>query len=60
MKNLAMKLEHWRVDEEGMVWMKNRLYVPKDNNLHAEILKDHHDSPLAGHPGQHGTLNLIE
>ena len=60
MMNLATKPEHWRVDEEGTVWVKDRLYVPKDDHLHGEILKAHHDSPLAGHPGRHRTQNLVE
>jgi len=60
MRNLATKPEHWRVDEEGTVWVKDRLYVPKDDHLRGEILKAHHDSPLAGHPGRHGTQNLVE
>jgi len=34
--------------------------VPKNDTLRGEILQAHHDSPLAGHPGCHGTQNLVE
>ena len=32
---------------------------PKDTKLQTEIIKLHHDSPIAGHPGQWKTLELI-
>jgi len=59
-KSLAKRPGQWRVDDKGVVWVKDQLYVPKDNVLRGEILRAHHDSPLAGHPGCHGTQNLVE
>ena len=59
-KNLAKIPGQWRVDTHGNIWIKDWLYIPKDDALQGDILQAHHDSPLAGHPGQHGTQNLIE
>jgi len=59
-KNLAKRPGEWTVDDEGVIWVTDRLYIPKDNVLRGEILRLHHDSPLAGHPGCHGTQNLVE
>ena len=35
------------------------MYVPKDHKLRIEIIKLHHDTPSAGHPGQWKTLELL-
>jgi len=38
MKNLAKRPGQWRVDGEGVIWVKDQLYVPKDDTLQGEIL----------------------
>ena len=58
--NRYCKLDQWKVDDKGTIWVKERLYVPKDAILRGEILWTHHDLPLAGHLEWHGTQNLIE
>ena len=35
------------------------MYVPKDHKLRIEIIKLHHDTLSAGHPGQWKTLELV-
>ena len=35
------------------------LVEPNDNNLHAELLTLHHDSPLAGHLGLYHMLQVL-
>ena len=35
------------------------MYVPKDHKLRIEIVKLHHDTLTAGHPGQWKTLELV-
>jgi hypothetical protein len=42
--------EGW-TESEGLVLWEGQIYVPKIDDLRAEILKAHHDSPIAGHPG---------
>jgi hypothetical protein len=38
-------------DEQGTVWFKDRICVPKINSLHETILKEAHDSDYSIHPG---------
>jgi hypothetical protein len=66
MKNLdasvqeALKENHkdW-TQHNRLILFQGRIYVPRDAHLREDILKSHHDSPLAGHPGQHKTRELI-
>ena len=37
-----------------------RIYVPDDQALHLDIVKLHHDTPIAGHPGREKTLELVQ
>ena len=58
LRRLANGLADWE-EEDGLVYHQGRLYVPPEDNLRAEILRQCHDHPTAGHPGLHGTLNLV-
>jgi RNase H-like domain found in reverse transcriptase/Reverse transcriptase (RNA-dependent DNA polymerase)/Integrase zinc binding domain/Chromo (CHRromatin Organisation MOdifier) domain/Integrase core domain len=51
---------NWKVDPEGIVRFKSRLYVPEEKSLQAELLKRHHDDILAGHFGVEKTLDLLQ
>jgi hypothetical protein len=46
--------DHIFYDENG------NIYVPEDQALHLDILKLHHDTPIAGHPGREKTLELVQ
>jgi hypothetical protein len=37
-----------------------KIYVPEDQALRLDILKLHHDTPIAGHPGREKTLELVQ
>ncbi|WVZ58387.1 hypothetical protein U9M48_008666 [Paspalum notatum var. saurae] len=41
----------FRLDEEGILWFKNRLVVPKDMELRKKILDEAHTSMFTMHPG---------
>jgi len=45
---------------DGFLFFGNRLYVPKSSRLRRHLLKECHDSPWAGHPGQSRSLALLE
>ncbi|KAF8752081.1 hypothetical protein RHS01_08076 [Rhizoctonia solani] len=45
--------------EEDLLWYQGKLVVPDSEPLKEQLLKEFHDSPLAGHPGQQRTLELI-
>ena len=50
--------EEWQI-EEGLVLKEGRVYVPKDEKLRVEIIRLHHDMPIAGHGGQWKTVELV-
>jgi len=43
--------KHFRVDENGILWFKDRLVLPKDRELRNQILSEAHSSKLSIHPG---------
>ena len=42
--------EEWKI-EEDLVIKEEKIYVPKDGELRAEIIRLHHDVPVVGHGG---------
>jgi len=61
MKKVGVKMlrnEEWQI-EEGLVLKEGRVYVPKDEKLKIEIIRLHHDTPIAGHGGQWKTVELV-
>jgi transposase InsO family protein len=55
----ARVTKSWSVDQAGGLRFKNRVYVPLEPALRAELLKTYHDDPLAGHFGRAKTLELL-
>jgi len=50
--------EEWR-EVDGIMYKGEKVYVPKDEKLRAEIIRLHYDTPIGGHGGQcKGTPNL--
>ena len=47
-------------EEDGLVYMEGRIYVPNNNKVKKEILKENHDSVDVGHPGQQRMLELLK
>ena len=43
--------KHFRIDENGVLWFKERLVVLKDKELRNQILGEAHSSKLSIHPG---------
>ena len=48
----------WQM-EGGLVLKEGKVYVPKDEELRAEIIYMHHDVPAAGHRGRWKTVELV-
>ena len=44
--------KHFRLDERGVLWFKDRLVVPKDSELRNQILDEAHSSKLSIHPSR--------
>jgi RNase H-like domain found in reverse transcriptase/Reverse transcriptase (RNA-dependent DNA polymerase)/Integrase zinc binding domain/Chromo (CHRromatin Organisation MOdifier) domain len=45
--------------EDGLLMKNGLIYVPANDSIKLQILRAHHDSPIAGHYGQDKTLELI-
>ena len=43
--------EEWK-EVNSVIYKEEKVYVPKDNKLRAEIIRLHHDTPVGGHGGQ--------
>ena len=57
-KGLIKKPESWK-EHDKVLFYKNLLYIPREPSLQERVLKEHHDHPLAGHPGVQRTKDLI-
>jgi hypothetical protein len=57
-RSLAKNLQEWNY-EDGLILFRGKIYVPADDNLRRDIVKLHHDSLAAGHPGQYKTYELL-
>jgi hypothetical protein len=45
------KAADYRLDEQGMLWLKDRICVPQNKEIRDSILKEAHDSRYSIHPG---------
>ena len=57
----ALKKEDGLIwEEDGVVYIEGRIYVPNSKKIRENILKKNHDSVDVGHPGQHRMMELIK
>ena len=47
-------------EEDGVVYMEEKVYVLNNKKIKEEILKKNHDSVDVGHPEQHRMLELLK
>ncbi|QRW15820.1 Retrotransposable element Tf2 protein [Rhizoctonia solani] len=45
--------------EEDLLWYRGKLVVPDAEPIKERLMREFHNSPLAGHPGQQRTLELV-
>ncbi|MBW0515872.1 hypothetical protein O181_055587 [Austropuccinia psidii MF-1] len=51
----------YSLDPQATLFLfKDRVVIPSNEEIQLNILETHHDSPLAGHPGQEKTLKPIK
>ena len=43
----------------SIMYREEKVYVPKDDKLRAEIIRLHHNMPVKGHRGQQKTVELV-
>ena len=54
MKQTKVKMlrdKEWK-EVNGIMYKEEKIYIPKDNRLKAEIIRLHHNTPVGGHRGQ--------
>ncbi|GLB45808.1 putative retrotransposable element tf2 155 kda protein type 1-like [Lyophyllum shimeji] len=54
----SVRSAEWSEDQ-GILMFRGRIYVPNVPELHRQIVEQHHDSLVAGHPGCWKTLELV-
>ena len=61
MKRAGVKMlrdEEWR-EVGDVMYKEEKVYVPKDDKLRAEIIRLHHDTPVGEHGGQWKMVELV-
>jgi len=51
-------LDEW-IAKDGLLYYKNRLYIPENEALQTEIARGCHDLLVAGHFGQEKTVEIV-
>ena len=49
----------WQELKDGTLTFRDRVYVPMNKQLREDIMSEHHNTPLAGHPGRYKTAELV-
>jgi len=61
MKQVGVKVlrdEEWR-DIDSIMYKEEKMYIPKNEALRAEIIRLHYNMPVGGHGGQWKTVELV-
>ena len=58
-RGLDKKDPNYSNDGNRLITHKERIYIPPNVQMQTEIIQKHHDSIIAGHPGQFKTQELI-
>jgi hypothetical protein len=54
----TVKSAEWS-ESDGLLMFRGKIYVPNDRDLRRRIVKQHHDTRIAGHAGHFKTLELV-
>jgi len=54
----VLRNEEWK-EEDGLILKDGKVYVLKDEELRAEVIWLHHNTPVGGHGGQWKTVELV-
>ena len=53
-----LREEEWKIEEE-LVLKEGKVYIPKDEELRAEVIWLHHNVPVAGHRERWKMVELV-
>ena len=57
-RQLTKALDEWTTDD-GLILYRGKVYVPDDDDIRRELVRTHHDTRSAGHPGRWKTYELL-
>jgi hypothetical protein len=57
---MLQKVEDYKLEVDGTLWYKNKIYVPNAQELKIMILKEMHNVPYAGHPGYQKIVVVVK
>jgi len=57
MKGIALGLCQWKA---GYLWHQGKIWVPKNERIRVDLIRQHHDIPPAGHGGTAKTTELLQ
>ena len=57
-RKLANGVLKWE-EADGLLYYRSKLYVSNNNEFCGEVVKSCYDTATTGHPGKHGTLELV-
>ena len=52
--------KEYKVDEMGLLWSKERLYVPEGGDIWFNILMEFHQTPYSGHLGYQKMISAVK
>ena len=58
LKSISKGLENWNL-KDSIILYSGQVYIPKNNNLHQDIVKTYHEHITTGHPGWWKTYKLV-
>uniref|UniRef100_A0A0W0F642 Putative reverse transcriptase-rnase h-integrase n=1 Tax=Moniliophthora roreri TaxID=221103 RepID=A0A0W0F642_MONRR len=59
MPPIKSALSDWKI-EGGLLFFRDRVYVPNDTDLHHRMVQSIHKTPGVGHPGQWNTVEQVQ
>ena len=59
LKRMKQDLFDWQV-KNGLVFYKDRYYVPEDQDLRRDLVQLYYDTITASHPGENATFALLQ
>ena len=57
---LFQQQKEYKVDDSGLLWSKDRLYVPYGGDIRSNILIEFHREPYSGHPRYQKMISVIK
>ena len=52
--------KEYNVDEMGLLWSKERLYIPEGGDIRSNILMEFHQTPYLGNPGYQKMISAVK